>query len=626
MSRRKCVFGSISPFGPLTPAAFTSTSRRPCSDATRSNAAFTWALSETSTTCVDTPSIPRAVSSSPASSMSTATTVAPSSAHRCVVARPIPDPPPVTRAILSFSSIPSLSSVEADRLCSGAQADRRDRTLARRARLEPLDPRRDRREALRVPEPDDVGRERSHDHVRDGQRVAHEELATVQRALDHLEALAQHRAGRRHRLRVGRSVRQQREERGLDLGHREEDPLVDERALPRSRRRDEPRVRHQIGDVHAHRGGLVQDAVVVLQHRHPAQRVALEVLGGARLVHVQADDLEGGARLLEDPGGPHGAAGLRSVVEADHRRQPTDRARARPRRGLGGAGAWDGWVKIDGVTTILVTGATGNVGGALVGALRGDGLDVRALVRDPSRASLPEGVETIAGDLPRPADWAGALQGVDGVFLLSGYDGMTDLLAGARDAGVRRAVLLSGSSVEGGDLDNAVTRYQAQAEAHVEASGLDATFLRPNSFMTNALEWAGQIRAGDVVRAPFSGVRVGMIDPADIAAVAAHALVEGDLGGRALRLSGPESLAPGDRVRILGEVLGRDLRYEAQSDSEAAAQMRATLPAGYAEAFLSFFVRGTLDESVVQPTVRAVLGREPTTFAAWVQAHRDAFA
>ena len=187
--------GSISPFGPLTPAAFTSTSRRPCSDDTRSNAAFTCALSETSTTCVDTLSIPRAVSSSPASSMSTATTVAPSSANRCVVARPIPDPPPVTRAILSFSSIrpspPSKPTVYAAAL----EAHRRDRTLARRARLQPLDPRRDRREALRVPEPDDVGGERSHDHVGDGQRVAHEELATVQRALEHLEALAQHARG-----------------------------------------------------------------------------------------------------------------------------------------------------------------------------------------------------------------------------------------------------------------------------------------------------------------------------------------------------------------------------------------------------------------------------------------------
>ena len=274
---------------------------------------------------------------------------------------------------------------------------------------------------------------------------------------------------------------------------------------------------------------------------------------------------------------------------------------------------------------ILVTGATGNVGGALVSALHDDGVDMRALARDPSKASFPDGVGTITGDLTRPADWAGALDGVDGVFLLSGYEGMTDLLSLAREAGVRRAVLLSGSTVEGDDLDNAVARYQVQAEADVRASGLEWTFLRPNSFMTNALEWAEQIRAGDVVRAPFDGVHVATIDPADIAAVAAHALVEDDLGGRALRLSGPESLAPADRVRILGEVLGRDLRYDAQSDSEAAAQMHATLPAGYADAFLSFFALGTLDESVVQPTVRDVLGREPATFAAWVRAHRDAF-
>ena len=275
--------------------------------------------------------------------------------------------------------------------------------------------------------------------------------------------------------------------------------------------------------------------------------------------------------------------------------------------------------------TILVTGATGNVGGALVSALHGDGVSVRALARDPSRASFPDGVETIAGDLTQPADWAGALEGVDGQFLLSGYDGMTDLLTLARDAGVRRAALLSSSSLEGADLDNAVARYHAQAEAAVEASGLEWTFLRPNSFMTNALEWADQLRSGDVVRAPFAGVHLAMVDPADIAAVAAHALVEGDLGGRALRLSGPESLAPADRVRILGEVLGRELRYEPQSDSDVAAQMHATLPAAYAEAFLSFFVLGTLDESVVQPTVRDVLGREPATFAAWARAHQDAF-
>ncbi len=275
--------------------------------------------------------------------------------------------------------------------------------------------------------------------------------------------------------------------------------------------------------------------------------------------------------------------------------------------------------------TVLVTGATGNVGGAIVSALQADGVPVRALVRDASKASFPAGVESVAGDLTRPAEWASALDGVDGVFLMSGYDGMSDLLANARGAGVRRAVLMSGSAVESDDLDNAVSRYQTQAEADVRASGLEWTFLRPNGFMTNALEWADQVRAGDVVRAPFGGVRVAAIDPADIAAVAAHALVRGDLAGRALRLSGPQSLTPGDRVRVLAEALGRDLRYDPQSDAEAAAEMHATMPAGYADAFLTFFVTGALDESLVQPTVRDVLGREPRSFAAWARTHADAF-
>jgi uncharacterized protein YbjT (DUF2867 family) len=67
------------------------------------------------------------------------------------------------------------------------------------------------------------------------------------------------------------------------------------------------------------------------------------------------------------------------------------------------------------------------------------------------------------------------------VFLMSGHDGMTELLTRARDAGIRRAVLLSASAVEADDLDNAVSRYQAQAEADVRASGLEWTFLRPKA-------------------------------------------------------------------------------------------------------------------------------------------------
>ena len=85
--------------------------------------------------------------------------------------------------------------------------------------------------------------------------------------------------------------------------------------------------------------------------------------------------------------------------------------------------------------------------------------------------------------------------------------------------------------------------------------------------------------------------------------------------GRVYTVSGPEPLRPADRARILGEVLGRDLRFEGQPDDEARAEMSAAMPAEYVDAFFDFYVTGTLDESQPQPDVRDVTGREPRTFA-----------
>jgi uncharacterized protein YbjT (DUF2867 family) len=275
---------------------------------------------------------------------------------------------------------------------------------------------------------------------------------------------------------------------------------------------------------------------------------------------------------------------------------------------------------------VLVTGATGNVGSELVRALAAAGEPVRALVRDERRrAALPAGVEAAVGDLNDPASLEPALDGVRGVHLLAGYAGLPDALARMRRAGVERVTLQSSSAVPSGDTTNAVARYHIESEAAIRASGLGWTFLQPNGFMSNALEWAEPLRHGDVVKAPFAGVRTAQIDPFDIAAVAARALTTGELDGRSLRLSGPESLLAADRVAILGSVLGRDLRVEPQSDEDTRAEMTARMPAEYVDAFFAFFVDGTLDESVVLPTVEEVLGRPPRTFRAWAEAHADAF-
>ena len=274
---------------------------------------------------------------------------------------------------------------------------------------------------------------------------------------------------------------------------------------------------------------------------------------------------------------------------------------------------------------ILVTGATGNAGGAVIRALVSSGERVRGLVRDADGAALPAGAEAVVGDLNVPDTLALHLKGVTAVFLLSGYGGLEETLANMRSAGVERVVLLSSSAAPGGDETNAVARYHIVSERAVRQSGLGWTFLQPNTFMTNTFQWLPQMRQGDVIRVPFPDVRVATIDPDDIGAVAALALTSETSEGHAYRLSGPESLSPADRVTILREVLGRDLRFEAQTNDEAKAEMSAAMPAEYVDAFFRFFVEGELDESAVLPTVQEITGRAPRTFAAWARAHADAF-
>jgi uncharacterized protein YbjT (DUF2867 family) len=277
--------------------------------------------------------------------------------------------------------------------------------------------------------------------------------------------------------------------------------------------------------------------------------------------------------------------------------------------------------------TVLVTGATGNVGAELVRILATAGHPVRALVRDDSRAgALPDHVEAVVGDLNRPETLEPALEGVRGVHLLAGYAGLADALARMRRAGVERVTLQSSSAAPSGDTTNTVARYHIESEAAIRESGLDWTFLQPNSFMSNTLQWADAIRRGGVVTAPFAGVPIATIDPRDIAAVAATALTTDGHAGRSYRLSGPESLLPAERAAILGRVLGREVRFEPQSDDDARAEMSATMPADYVDAFFSFFVDGALDESEVLPTVEHVLGRPPRTFAAWAEEHAEAFS
>ncbi|WP_225802657.1 SDR family oxidoreductase [Streptomyces sp. NK15101] len=196
---------------------------------------------------------------------------------------------------------------------------------------------------------------------------------------------------------------------------------------------------------------------------------------------------------------------------------------------------------------ILVTGATGNVGAEVVQALGRAGEPVRALVRRP--ADVP--AEQVVGDLDDPDSLAPALDGVRGVFLLPGHRDMPGLLDRMRRAGVERVVLLSSLATVATDTRNVLSEYMIGSETAVRESGLAWTFLRPNAFMSNALRWLPQLRAGDVVRDAFGTVPVASVDPYDIAAVAVRALLDPGHEERVHPLSGPEPLLPAQRLAVL---------------------------------------------------------------------------
>lgn len=275
--------------------------------------------------------------------------------------------------------------------------------------------------------------------------------------------------------------------------------------------------------------------------------------------------------------------------------------------------------------TVLVAGATGNAGEAVVGAVVETGEPVKALVRDGGGSVLPEGAEAAAADLNRAETVRPHLEDVRAVFMLSGYDGLDGSLVDMREAGVERVVLLSSSAAPTGNLDNAVARYHILSERAVRDSGLPWTFLQPNSFMSNAYRWLPQLRDGDLVRLPFADVPIAMIHPEDLGAVAAAALRSPEHERRAYRLSGPDALRPEEQVAIVAEGSGRPLRFEAQSNEEARAEMEAGMPKEYVDAFFEFFAEGAVDETTVRPTVEEVTGRRPLSFREWATAHADRF-
>ncbi|MFI9100231.1 NmrA family NAD(P)-binding protein [Streptomyces fildesensis] len=276
------------------------------------------------------------------------------------------------------------------------------------------------------------------------------------------------------------------------------------------------------------------------------------------------------------------------------------------------------------MTRILVTGATGTIGRHIVSSLAGTGLDVRALARDPDRAALPEGVEVVRGDLTAPETLEPALRDVERVYLMWPGIPVDPRVVKAIAEHAQHIVYLSTDVSDLADGEQA-TSFHQEIERQIRASGIAWTFLRAIDFATNTLGWAGQIRQG-VVRWPYGQASRSLIHERDIADVAAHVLTTDGHAGAKYVITGPESITHAAQVGIIGEAVGREVRWvdlppETAREQLTAAWGNATFVNARLEAWRSFV---DTPERVTD-TVEQLLGRPARTFRSWAQDHADDF-
>jgi uncharacterized protein YbjT (DUF2867 family) len=217
---------------------------------------------------------------------------------------------------------------------------------------------------------------------------------------------------------------------------------------------------------------------------------------------------------------------------------------------------------------ILITGATGNVGSAVLDNLSSTDANLRALTREESNAkSLRDrGVEAVVGDFLEPETLGPALEGVSTVFLLTPIHPeqvhqATNVIRAARESGNDPRIVRLSVHQASHEAPTRISRQHAEIEDELISSGLPYTLLRPQSFMQNTLATAPTVASEGRIYQPFEDGRLGMIDARDIGEVAAKVLIEEGHEGEVYTLTGPATISFYDVAGALSEVLGKEVGY-----------------------------------------------------------------
>jgi uncharacterized protein YbjT (DUF2867 family) len=268
---------------------------------------------------------------------------------------------------------------------------------------------------------------------------------------------------------------------------------------------------------------------------------------------------------------------------------------------------------------ILITGAAGKTGQAVIAALHAKEVDVRGLVRKQGQADAAHGGEVVIGDLADPQTAINALQGTDGVYFICPNVHPAELeiaktwITAAKTVGIKRFVF---HSVLFPQIESMPHHWQKlKVEEELIKSDLDFTVLQPASYMQNILGYVPAIRAAGEYRVPYSiDAQFSPIDLRDVAEVASTVLLEDGHRGAIYPLAGAEILTSADMASFVGSKLGKQITASQQSIDEWSET--STLPDYAHQTLIKMFTFYEQHGFVGSPhLLRSLLDGTPTTFA-----------
>lgn len=249
---------------------------------------------------------------------------------------------------------------------------------------------------------------------------------------------------------------------------------------------------------------------------------------------------------------------------------------------------------------VLVTGATGNTGRHVVTGLLDQGIDVRVLVRDPAKAP---GGEVVQGDI---TDSTEAAEGVDAVYFVWPFYSSEGIDKAVKPFKDKKVVYVSSAAAEDGG-------FWGEVETAIGKVTDDWTFLRITGLATNTLGWVAQAKTGKV-RAPYGQAKRSLVHEKDVADMAVKAFTE-DHAKQIYLVTGPEALSQANQVEIIGQAMGKPVRWEEQPEQEAITQLGEE----FAAQALPYWASLVAEPEPVSLDVPTVTGHPARSFEDWAR-------